>query len=77
MTLAESPAHCDVRVVQVRASDGLRLRLGELGVQDGATLRVWKRLAFGARVVVVGGSRLALDAGTAAGVEVDPLTVAG
>ncbi len=73
MTLAESPAPCHVRLVGIQVDAGVRMRLRELGMHDGATLRVWKRSVFGGRVVVVAGSRIAIDAATAGCVEVEVL----
>ncbi len=73
MTLAESPAPCHVRLVAIQVDAGMRTRLRELGLHDGATLRVWKRSVFGGRVVVVAGSRIAIDATTASCVEVAAL----
>lgn len=72
MTLAECPAHADFRVVALAAEPSVRLRLREVGLHDGAVLRVWRRAA-GGRVVGVGGARIALDAGTARLVHVEAL----
>jgi ferrous iron transport protein A len=46
-------------------------RLRELGIGLGATLVVAQRTAFGGRLVQVGADRFALDAATAAGIEVE------
>jgi ferrous iron transport protein A len=43
-----------------------RMRLAELGLRPGERVRVTQRSIAGARVIAVGGSRIALDAGTAA-----------
>ncbi len=73
MTLAECPADADLRVVGVALDPAVRLRMREIGVHDGAVVRVWRRSAFGGRVVAVGSSRIALDAGTARRVHVEAL----
>lgn len=71
MTLAESPAGADVRVVALRLEPTVRLRMREIGLHDGAVVRTWRRSAFGGRVVTIGASRVALDAATARLVEVE------
>jgi ferrous iron transport protein A len=71
MTLAESPAEVDVRLVNVAVDPASRLRMREVGLCDGALVRVGRSAAFGGRVVAVAGSRIALDAATARSVEVD------
>ena len=73
MTLAESPAGAQVRLLDVAVDPASRLRMREVGLRDGAVVRVGRRAAFGGRVVVVAGSRIALDAATARAVAVAPL----
>jgi ferrous iron transport protein A len=46
-------------------------RLRELGIGPGVTLVVAQGTAFGGRLVQVGADRFALDAATAAGIEVE------
>jgi len=41
-----------------------------MGLREGAVVRVTHRAPFGARVVAVGGSRIAVDAATAVAIEV-------
>ncbi len=43
-----------------------RMRLAELGLRPGQTVRIAQRSVAGARVIAVGGSRIALDAATVA-----------
>ena len=75
MTLAECPTGADLRVLGVALEPAVRLRLREIGVHDGAVLRLSRRGAFGGRVVAVGASRIALDGATARLVHVEPLPV--
>ena len=59
---------------------GLRLpaedafRLNEMGIRLGTVARVTQHAAFGGRVIAVAGSRYALDGGTAALIDVEPVT---
>lgn len=62
------------RVIDVRPGDGSGRRLGHFGIREGQVVTLHQRGAGGARVVDVWGSRVALDARTAAGIVV---TVAG
>lgn len=73
MTLAESPAHAELRVLTMRVEPAVRLRMREMGLHDGTVVRSWRRAAFGGRVVAVGTSRIALDAATARRVDVEAL----
>lgn len=59
-----------VRAVSAESSAALRLR--EMGVRPGALVRLAGRGASGSRILVMGASRLAIDAATAAHIEVDP-----
>lgn len=71
MDLAQWPTGTDARVVSVDADAATRLRLSELGVRAGTTVRVTHRSAFGGRVLAVGVDRFALDARTCGFIEVD------
>jgi ferrous iron transport protein A len=61
------------RVVGVELDPGRVLRLRELGIVPGAVVRVTHRAAFGGRVVAVGATRFAVDAGTARSLRVEML----
>ncbi len=74
MQLRTCPPGADVEVVSVGLQDAALLRASELGLRVGTTLRVLHRGPLGARVVALGGARLAIDGGTAAGVEVRHLS---
>ncbi len=60
----------DVVVVAIGLPESALLRAGELGLRVGARLRVLHNGPRGARVVAVGGERLALDGATVADIEV-------
>ncbi|HEY3436325.1 MAG TPA: FeoA family protein [Actinotalea sp.] len=62
----------DVEVLEVSTAPGARLRMREVGLRTGAVVRVTQHGPFGGRVVAVGGSRIAVDAATAAGISVRP-----
>jgi ferrous iron transport protein A len=64
------PVGVDLTVVAVTVPPAVRLRLREIGLRAGTTLRVTHRAAFGGRVVAVGSTRLAVDGATAARIEV-------
>lgn len=66
---AASPG-AEVEVVSLGLQEAELLRAGELGLRVGSRLRVLHRGPLGARVIALGGARLALDGATAAGVEV-------
>ena len=72
MNLITCPTGADVEIASVTVPDAARLRLQEIGLRVGGRVRVTQRTAFGARVVAVGGTRLALDRATAAAVTVRP-----
>ncbi len=57
----------------MRLPAGPAFRLREMGVRRGTLARVTQRAAFGGRVIAVAGSRYALDGGTAALIDVEPL----
>jgi ferrous iron transport protein A len=74
MTLPESPMGAEMRVTGVRLPAAHAFRLGEMGIRLGTIAHVTQRAAFGGRVVAVAGSRYALDGGTAALIDVEPVT---
>jgi ferrous iron transport protein A len=71
MTLPESPLGAELRVTGVRLPAADAFRLNEMGVRLGTRTQVTQRAAFGGRVIAVAGSRFALDAGTAALIDVE------
>ncbi|WP_149202218.1 FeoA family protein [Actinotalea subterranea] len=73
MHLGSCPVDEDVEVVEVDVPSGTRLRLHEVGIRVGTTVRVSQRAPFGGRVVAVGASRLAVDRATAGRIAVRPL----
>lgn len=74
MTLPECPAGALLRVTGVRLPAGDAFRLSEMGIRLGTLAHVIQHAAFGGRVIAVAGSRYALDAGTAALIDVEPLS---
>ena len=74
MTLPESPVDAQLRVTGVRLPAVHALRLSEMGIRLGTVGRVTQHAAFGGRVIAVAGSRFALDAGTAALIDVEPVS---
>jgi ferrous iron transport protein A len=70
MNLGEWPPLTDGRVVRVDVDPTAVLRLSELGLRPGVTVRVTHRAAFGGRVVGIGADRFAVDAATCARIEV-------
>jgi ferrous iron transport protein A len=73
MTLPESPVDAQLRVIGVRLPAADALRLSEMGIRCGTLAQVTQHAAFGGRVIAVAGSRYALDAGTAALIDVEPV----
>jgi len=73
MTLRDGPLGAELRVTAVRLPAAAAFRLHEMGIRPGTRARVTQRAAFGARVIAVAGSRYALDGGTAALIDVEPL----
>ena len=73
MTLPESPLGAQLRVTGVRLPAADALRLNEMGIRCGTLGHVTAHAAFGGRVIAVAGSRYALDAGTAALIDVEPV----
>jgi ferrous iron transport protein A len=77
MTLPESPLGAELRVTGVRLAAADALRLNEMGIRLGTLGHVTQHAAFGGRVVAVAGSRYALDGGTAALIDVEPVERVG
>ena len=73
MTLPECPPGEELCVTGVRLPAADAFRLSEMGIRVGTIARVTQHAAFGGRVVAVAGSRYALDAGTAALIDVEPV----
>ena len=63
----------ELRVTGVRLPATAAFRLQEMGIRLGAVAHVTHHAAFGGRVVAVAGSRYALDGGTAALIDVEPV----
>jgi ferrous iron transport protein A len=73
MTLPESPLGAVLRVTGVRLPAVDAFRLNEMGIRLGTLAHVTHHAAFGGRVIAVAGSRYALDAQTAALIDVEPV----
>jgi ferrous iron transport protein A len=73
MTLPESPIGAELRVTGLRLPAADAFRLGEMGIRAGTRAHVTQHAAFGGRVIAVAGSRFALDGGTAALIDVEPV----
>jgi ferrous iron transport protein A len=73
MTLPESPPGAKLRVTGVRLPAPEAFRLKEMGIRPGTLAHVTQHAAFGGRVIAVAGSRFALDAATAALIDVEPV----
>jgi ferrous iron transport protein A len=73
MTLPESPVGARLRVTGVRLSPADAFRLNEMGIRLGTLGHVTQHASFGGRVLAVAGSRYALDGGTAALIDVEPV----
>ena len=67
----------ELLVTGVRLPAADAFRLNEMGIRLGTTAHVTQHAAFGGRVVAVAGSRFALDAGTAALIDVEPVQFSG
>lgn len=63
--LSACPAGLDVEILEVALPPAVRLRMRELGLRVGATVRVLPG-PFGGRVLALGPQRMAVDARTAA-----------
>lgn len=74
MTLQESPLGAELCVTGVRLPATDAFRLSEMGIRCGSIAHVTQHAAFGGRVIAVAGSRYALDAGTAALIDVESVT---
>ncbi len=70
MHLADCPLDTDVTVLAVDPACDACLRMRELGLRVGTCVRITHRGPAGSRVVAVGGSRVAVDARTAAQIRV-------
>jgi ferrous iron transport protein A len=77
MNLPEIPLGAELRVTGVRLPAADAFRLNEMGIRLGTTAHVTQHAAFGGRVIAVAGSRYALDAGTAALIDVEPVKHSG
>ena len=77
MTLLESPLGAELRVTGVRLPPAAAFRLNEMGIRLGTVAHISQQAAFGGRVVAVAGSRFALDGGTAALIDVEPVQLRG
>jgi Fe2+ transport system protein FeoA len=77
MTLPESPLGARLRVTGVRLPAVDAFRLNEMGIRLGTIAQVTQQAAFGGRVIAVAGSRFALDGGTAALIDVEPVEILG
>ena len=77
MTLRESPQGAELRVTGVRLPPAAAFRLNEMGIRLGTLARITQQAAFGGRVVAVAGSRFAIDGGTAALIDVEPVELRG
>jgi len=73
MTLIEGPTDAKLRVTGIRLPDSAAFRLKEMGIRLGTVAHITQRAAFGGRVIAVAGSRYALDGGTAALIDVEPV----
>jgi len=73
VTIPDCPLGAELRVTGVRLSAPDAFRLNEMGIRLGTLARVTQHAAFGGRVIAVAGSRYALDAGTAALIDVEPV----
>jgi ferrous iron transport protein A len=73
MTLPECPPGAELRVIGLRLAAADAFRLSEMGIRPGTVAHVTQHAAFGGRVLAVAGSRFALDARTAALIDVEPV----
>lgn len=73
MSLSECRLRQRVRITAVSVPPSQRLRVHEMGLRDGAVVRVTHHGAFGGVVVAIGGARVALDGATARSVVVEPV----
>ena len=73
MTLADLPRGARAHIRAVSAESDTALRLREMGLRPGTLVSVVGIAAAGARIVAIRAARIAIDASTAAAVEVDPI----
>ncbi len=73
MTLADLPRGARAHIRAVSAESDTALRLREMGLRPGTLISVVGIAAAGARIVAIRAARIAIDATTAAKVEVDPV----
>lgn len=71
VTLDQAPLHAPYTVVRVDVPAWTIARLTALGLRRGAVVSLVQDLAAGARVVAVGGGRLALGRDVLAGLAVE------
>lgn len=65
MTLNQCPLRVKARIVDIAVDQSYQLRLQELGVRGGAEFTAVNRSAFGGVVINIGGTRIAVDRGSA------------
>ena len=61
MDLASAPLDTPLTLVAIDDATGSRRRLATLGLREGASFRLLTRTIGGGRIVLVGGSRIALS----------------
>ena len=61
MDLASAPLDAPLTLVGIDGAEGNRRRLVTLGLREGAQFRLLTRTIGGGRIVLVGGSRIALS----------------
>ncbi len=65
MNLKDCPLHTKVRIVDPAADEKFSLRLQELGIRPGAEFTKVNRSSVSGVVINVGGTRIAVDHGSA------------
>ena len=73
LTLRDCPRDAPVVIGDIDLDERHRFRLGEIGLNPGASLRVVQKGMFGGRVVAFGAERLALDGDTTRAIHVQPM----
>ncbi len=71
MQLAKCPLRCRLTLTKIDCGEGCALRLGELGLREGAEVVVTQKASFGGLVLNVAGSRLAVDHRSAHAIEAE------
>ena len=61
MDLASAPLDTALTLIEIAGAPSSRQRLATLGLREGATVRLLTRTIGGGRIVLVGGSRIALS----------------